>query len=1044
MLSAMALRFLGLLALAAAGSLLAAAVEDDVAEYPGLAEDYPEPVEVYDYDYYGGGGIHYQVDDDSYVREGMANATAFKCFCKGDQEWDGSACSDKSTIVAVINMHTFSRLAFNTTDFGRVSVVGPPPCAQPALPMLLDSRDGFEFSLMVNGSLFWNSMIYTNYCIEHTPGSNWLAHLCVPPPSVPTCCPPGHVQAKNGSCFARGEGAFSPPVLVETEVKFWDAKEVGPHEVVCPDKWDKLRLPLDDKNVSLLYQSGVTLLRWQPPTIQMQYPKKYCVAMDAESQGGAPQYVANLCFLDPLVDHRETCKNNTCVRKCCPLDEYHGDTCLPAFEEKQKWKPVFYEHRGNDVVQAVDFTGEGMTYVMGYPLCKEYFLMEPHKIGSDVFHLMTDGTLYVPVFKQHFPPDRYCMDNFVDPEDHEIRMQPLVCFHEEAVESKACAAMQSYLYPILLLVSCVFLGITLLVYVSVPELHAKVHGKCLVSHVSALLLAYCSLITVQWATNTLPSVACKIMASLTHVSFLAAFFWLNVMCFDIWWTLKSMRPVAESGERSRFRFKMYSLYSWGCPLLISIASLIVQELPDDLGVIKPNYGKSKCWFDKNISLWAYFYGFVLTLVVANIIFFCQVAYILVMAQNDPILQRTRQQNRERMWLYVKLFLVMGITWIAEVVSWQEGTCEAWVFTDVINSLQGFSIFIIFICKKNMLKKIRSKWDPYLRRMKEMVGSTRLSHSGTAHTSQVHSSFSSTSNRPNHSAASQRTVQSQISIDPTSSTRRLSASSLSPVTGVQVHSQNKIAMNTIAESSNEQESNNAIGNFPTTDVSNPVPQRLSSSGSGNNTVDGTSVMVAGIPSSTVNPSDVSVEESGKPPHLKDITEEPMPVTTRDSKISIPDEDEGKDQGHENEVQSPNKLTQSLTPNRMQTPASDAVYLSDESKCTAVNDSRSPDTRPVSSSGSSDEDPITINGEIPQKIEDGVSHPVNEATVVRVSSPTPELSPSEKVIKDHAEINDSELKSEEKKEGSHNILGPHEHQETKDLSLYDYGDEEPVNV
>lgn len=53
------------------------------------------------------------------------------------------------------------------------------------------------------------------------------------------------------------------------------------------------------------------------------------------------------------------------------------------------------------------------------------------------------------------------------------------------------------------------------------------------------------------------------------------------------------------------------------------------------------------FFSDNKSLWAYFYGFVLTLVVANIIFFCQVAYILVMAQNDPILQRTRQQNRER-------------------------------------------------------------------------------------------------------------------------------------------------------------------------------------------------------------------------------------------------------------------------------------------------------------------------------------------------------------------------------------------------------------
>ncbi|MPC36297.1 putative G-protein coupled receptor Mth-like 1 [Portunus trituberculatus] len=107
-----------------------------------------------------------------------------------------------------------------------------------------------------------------------------------------------------------------------------------------------------------------------------------------------------------------------------------------------------------------------------------------------------------------------------------------------------------------------------------------------------------------------------------------------------------MRPVAETGELSRLRFKMYSIYSWGCPLFISFVAIIVDSLPEDFDVIRPGFGEKKCWFGDNQPLWAYFYGFVLTLVVANILLFCQVAYILIMAQNDPILQRTRQQNRE--------------------------------------------------------------------------------------------------------------------------------------------------------------------------------------------------------------------------------------------------------------------------------------------------------------------------------------------------------------------------------------------------------------
>ncbi|KAG0713501.1 hypothetical protein GWK47_016104 [Chionoecetes opilio] len=152
----------------------------------------------------------------------------------------------------------------------------------------------------------------------------------------------------------------------------------------------------------------------------------------------------------------------------------------------------------------------------------------------------------------------------------------------------------------------------------------------------------------------------------------------------------------------------------------------------------------------NHPLWAYFYGFVLALVLANIILFCQVAYILIMAQNDPILQRTRQQNRER---YIPT------------------PSAIMIIPDVINALQGFSIFLIFICKRNMLKRIRTNWEPYLRRMKVFVGSSRQPDSAKGKGVQDTSSFTSSVNRPiSQSNASQRTVQSQISLDTISAVR----------------------------------------------------------------------------------------------------------------------------------------------------------------------------------------------------------------------------------------------------------------------------------
>ncbi|XP_015118928.1 probable G-protein coupled receptor Mth-like 1 [Diachasma alloeum] len=44
---------------------------------------------------------------------------------------------------------------------------------------------------------------------------------------------------------------------------------------------------------------------------------------------------------------------------------------------------------------------------------------------------------------------------------------------------------------------------------------------------------------------------------------------------------------------------------------------------------------------------------------------------------------------------LKLVFVMGVTWIADVISWAVGGPDyMWYFTDLINALQGLFIFIV--------------------------------------------------------------------------------------------------------------------------------------------------------------------------------------------------------------------------------------------------------------------------------------------------------------------------------------------------------------
>ncbi|KAK8725056.1 hypothetical protein OTU49_011043 [Cherax quadricarinatus] len=786
-----------LLAVVEGGQEVEGAAAPFTDEYPVLGVDYPG--EVVDYP----GQLDYLDAEHYYTNHftpDLSNSTLRKCRCAGEEVWGKGACHPHDTIVAIVDPQTGQRVAANTSSLTRV-VVGQVKCPAPRVSALLDSNrhPEHEFSLEESGHLYWQGETFSDYCLEHTytpdgEPSAWEAQVCLNPPSVPRCCPSGYALHILDGCVPEVGVVWSPPVQVQEQVVAWGQVEGDVVNITCDAQSETQHVEVGGEGgATLLYSPQSALLSWTPPTeLKPKQHQDYCVGVEA---GAAGRYLAKLCYTDPMKAHRQACNNTTCVRKCCPQGSFFWQECVPVEAQEEEWQPEFHYP---DTLAAGAPPPHPLTFVYGFPLCPSCFQLETYRTEEDKFYLLTDGSLHVPIFSKVFPPDQYCLDKFLT-DTGQVHTLPLVCFQEDdASASSACKAVQLYVYPVLLVVSCVFLAITLLIYVSVPELHAKVHGKCLVSHVSALLLAYVSLVTVQWSTGLMPLAACKVMASVIHFSFMAAFFWLNVMCFDIWWTLKSMRPVAETGELSRLRFKMYSMYAWGCPIVISLAAIIVQTLPPNIQVVRPEFGNKKCWFDNDKSLWAYFYGFVLVLVIANIIFFAQVAYILLVAQNDPILQRTRQQNRERMWLYIKLFLVMGLTWLAEVISWQEGTCEAWMITDIINTLQGSSIFLIFICKRNMLRRIRNNWEPYLRRVKEFFGSSRQSQSKTGKRSQESTSFSSSVNRPSHSAASQRTVQSQISFDPSSASRKLSASSLVSTTGAQIHSPNSISMDTINE------------------------------------------------------------------------------------------------------------------------------------------------------------------------------------------------------------------------------------------------------
>ena len=57
------------------------------------------------------------------------------------------------------------------------------------------------------------------------------------------------------------------------------------------------------------------------------------------------------------------------------------------------------------------------------------------------------------------------------------------------------------------------------------------------------------------------------------------------------------------------KYKWYALYSWGCPLIVSIVTIIIQNLDEEKNpyIVRPKLGETTCFFPSNEAKLYYFH-----------------------------------------------------------------------------------------------------------------------------------------------------------------------------------------------------------------------------------------------------------------------------------------------------------------------------------------------------------------------------------------------------------------------------------------------------
>ncbi|KAJ8679550.1 hypothetical protein QAD02_015337, partial [Eretmocerus hayati] len=171
--------------------------------------------------------------------------------------------------------------------------------------------------------------------------------------------------------------------------------------------------------------------------------------------------------------------------------------------------------------------------------------------GEDKFYLLDDGhVLDLEYEPENRDQSQFCLATLLVPEnkndsvmDNETYSDDLVnsSFRDVTVIAVCLPPLKSlpWIYTVFELISAVFLTLALFAYASLPHLQ-NLKGVIVSSYVMCLALAYYFLVITKIAGADMfvdvYAYLCNTIAYIVHFSFLASFFWLNVMCFDIWWT----------------------------------------------------------------------------------------------------------------------------------------------------------------------------------------------------------------------------------------------------------------------------------------------------------------------------------------------------------------------------------------------------------------------------------------------------------------------------------------------------------------------------
>ncbi|XP_030243805.1 probable G-protein coupled receptor Mth-like 11 [Drosophila navojoa] len=393
------------------------------------------------------------------------------------------------------------------------------------------------------------------------------------------------------------------------------------------------------------------------------------------------------------------CQLMSCVRFCCEPQKTLVKEKRECVGNIPNYNPLVNVTFHNGTEAEIDIVKEFAVQLFGIP-CESHFTLDPYTNPNEGWILYENGRLYRKFDGRDFGKQHYCMQPHKS-KGGQYRLLPHQC-------NKPQDNTDAYIQ----IVSVVFMILTIAAHFCMPDFRSP-HKQFSICFFISLTLSFSLLRIETFLRNYMKVEVCFIFACISYYAVMCTFLWLLIINFNSWQAIK------EYG-RLKVNVRKRHLFVWltaALLLLISISiDFIMKNVDKDRFLEwRPGFTVYSCWI--NTADWSamiFYHGPMLVILLANIGLFVRTAWTIykenettrAMWKRSENMQKSK--NRANFKVFLKLFLISGVVWLLEVISYLTSCFDSelnmtWI--EVPTSAQGIVIFVVTVLKKNELNSI---------------------------------------------------------------------------------------------------------------------------------------------------------------------------------------------------------------------------------------------------------------------------------------------------------------------------------------------------